>query len=207
MGRVPRSKGYFELFDGLASQACRAAKVFCSNATPEEKAERLRDIEHEADEAVHAVTDKLNEHQEPPLRDLDDIQRLVYNMDNVIDCLEEAANRILIFRLTYIPEFMAFGSLALNAAEQIKAGLPLLKKPGKNSEAIKSVYIRINEIESEADGHHRATLEKLMSTDPETLDEMWHRLKIKEVLQKLEDALDQCEDVGELIEALKKKNA
>lgn len=207
--RIPKKMSCFESLDALAEKMCETAKIFKSSQSPQEKAEALRIIENEADTIVHKLANQLNGHQDPGIETREDIRRLAHIMDNVVDGLEEAADRIVRFSIACdcSVTFQTFGDLAFQASIEIRVAIALLKNIGKNKTEITERCIRINELEHKGDLLHRDALSDIMQKTPATLEEMWHALKTKEVLGLLEYTLDECEDIADLIEALKIKNA
>lgn len=209
--RTPKDQNYFELLDELSKNVVESARIFCAEKnSAEKKAAILFELEHKADTIVHTIFDKLDMHADPPLDDRDDIQRLIYNIDNIIDLLEEAADRMVRFHLEYDAFFKQCGDLIFTAASEIQKGISLLKDIPKNHKSIKQCCITINDAEHKGDVLHR----KFISLMAEELDKSPDDIRIRDyynfydkVAQLLEDALDQCEDVAELIDSLKKKNA
>jgi uncharacterized protein len=205
MPRIPRDNEYFVLFDQLASYVCEASELFCDpEKSTETKAEKLKAIEHQADEVVHAVVDKLDIHRDPPLDDMEDIYALVHKLDNVLDYLEEATDRICRYELEYTPVFITLGQLIGEATQEIKQGFALMRDIKKNAKIIKEAHVKINDLENVGDGIYREALSNTRAcyaADPLGF------VLVKEVLDMLEKSLDQCEDVGDFLDSLKKKNA
>jgi len=206
--RLPKDKEYFAHFEALAVMAHDATVLFLREGmSSKEKADELSALENKADSIVHTVVDMLDIHRDPPLRDGGDIHNLVHNIDNIVDLIEKAADRIVCYHLAYQPAFLLMGGKLKEATEVIVNTMRLLSDIPRNHKAIKEGCIKVNDYESEGDTIHRAALRVLMGKEPQTIAEMWQTLLAKEVLGLLERALDQCEDVANFTDSLMKKNA
>ncbi len=207
--RLPKETEYFTHFELLAEKAHAAATLFLSEViSPQEKAHRLSALENEADAIVHRVIDMLDIHRDPPLRDGSDIHNLVHNIDNIVDLIEKAADRIVRYHLAYRQEFLLMGGKLKEATGVIVSTVFLLRDIRRNHEEIKRGCIKVNDCENEGDALHRAALSELMGgAHPRTVEEFSLQFLTKEVLGILERALDQCEDVANFVDSLKKKNA
>jgi len=209
MDRLPEDMEYFELFEEIASIARRSAEKFCSPDDPEEKKQALVLLEHEGDQIITEVTDRLDRHQDPPLRgDPDDIYRLVDNIDNVIDSLKKASVRIVLYELEHISQFNLMGELILQATRKIEEALPLFRKKTKrNRDKIGDICIEISSIEADGDDKECVAISYLRDMEKEGSISVIDFFLTKEVIELLEHALNQCEDVSDFMDTLKKKNA
>lgn len=207
MPRTPKNNEYFNLIEKIGSIAHQAAEIFCSDTpSPQDKKSALIELEHEGDKVTQAVRDMLDRHQDTPLRDMQDIYHLVNNIDNIIDSLKKAASRIALYKFEYRTEFIAMGRLVLEATQNIKDVLPLLRSIRKSHKAIREFCINVAEIESRGDRQEEMSIHSLrlaplrFKRAPDYADR-------KEIVQLLEHALNQCEDVSQFVDTLKKKNA
>jgi uncharacterized protein len=206
---------FSNLFSQLCSHLIKGAETFCNKeARPTKKAEDLRRIEHEADKVVGIIIPSTESHLESDLGSPEDIATLAHLLDDIMDDIEEAADRINIFHLEYSTGAYKLGILLLSAAEKIKTDIELLEHPGKNSKEIEKLYSEIKEMEKTGDSVHRDALRQLQRfVDVGNLSKesdaqfIWRIICTKEVLDLLEKALDTCKSVGRFIESMKKKNA
>ena len=209
MDRIPKDMGYFDLFEEIASVAHRASKAFCSHESPEIKKRMLESLEHEGDALEAEVRDRLDRHQDPPIRGgPDDIYRLVDNIDSIIDSLKKAGTRIVLYELDYFPEFIEMGELIMTATQKIEETLPLFrKKSEKNRNKIRDLCIEIGNVEANGDDTEVACISSLRKQEKQGTLSVIDFFLAKEVIALLEHALNQCEDASSFMETLKKKNA
>lgn len=206
---------FFDLLEQLADETAIAAVTFCNKKSDARaKQEMIKRIEEKADVVVHAIVLKLDLHDKPPLKGRTEIFRLAHNIDNIIDYVEEASFLILLAKLSFSDDFLTLGELIKDAAEEIQEVLPHFRTIRKKQESVDRITrasIRLNEIEEAGDALFRAMLHqveaaKITATDGQDMMK-WHTFdRIEKVLNTLERALDQCEDVGNFLESMKKEN-
>ncbi len=162
-----------------------------------ENARTLKELEHPTDKVTHQTLEKLYRSFVTPL-DREDIHALITRLDDVIDYIDAAAQRFVMFPIDHVPEELRqMVDLLVMATAELKlavAALRTLKKP----EVIKEHLIELNRLENEGDAVFRATLARLFTTEKDAI-----RLMVwREVYEITEDALDSCEGVGHIIEAV-----
>ena len=161
------------------------------------KCRRISDIEHETDTITHRCVEALHKTFITPI-DRDSIHRLITRMDDVMDYVEAAAERIELYELTKMTSDCRDLADVLNrSAMQVEVairGLRTLKEPA----ATLKLCIDINRLENEADAILRRSVARLFKEekDPITV------IKWKEVYENLESATDRCEDVANIIEGV-----
>lgn len=198
-----------EVIGKLMDQAAlvqKAAKTF--SAAVEDPvhapfyAKALEEIEHTADGIVHDIDGRLLRIFIIPDIDKEDIRALTELLDNVIDFIEEAANRIVLFNLPMgTQELRDFAKLLVRAAEEIQRGVAFLHERNAQSAAYVNCYKSIHTIENLGDVLHRSTL-PLINDLRVDLREVFKWMR---VYQTLEDALDACEDVAIAFERIRTK--
>ena len=130
--------------------------------------------------------------------DRDAIHRLITRMDDVMDFVEAAAERVELYELTVMTsDVRDLADVLHRSAMQVEAatrGLRTLKDP----QATLKLCIDINRLENEADAILRRSVARLFKDekDPITV------IKWKEVYENLEMASDRCEDVANIIEGV-----
>ena len=167
-------------------------------------AAQFKDIEHRADLIAHAIAVQL-EKTFIPVFDREDIERLVQALDDIIDNIEEAANRRMIFRLMGHPQPLdGFANLLVRAASRIREGMQYLRKKKHATKEFAACYRDIHTIENEGDHLHHKVLGDLFGTNDMDLRKA---IEWDKVYQALEDALDRCEDVAKAFEHMRAKYA
>lgn len=165
-------------------------------------AKALEEIEHAADGLVHDIDAKLLKLFTLPNMDKEDVKALTELLDTVIDFIEEAANRIVLFNIPIgARELREFAELLVRAAEEIQRGIALLREKRVKSEEYIGCYKSLHTIENLGDALHRSTLTLINDISVDLRDAFkWMR-----VYQTLEDALDACEDVAIAFERIRTK--
>ncbi|MEO8705309.1 MAG: DUF47 family protein, partial [Kofleriaceae bacterium] len=153
--------------------------------------------EHETDTITHRCVEALHKTFITPI-DRDSIHRLITRMDDVMDFVEAAAERIELYELTVMTADVRDLSDVLHRSalqvEQAVRGLRTLKDPN----ATLKLCIDISRLENEADAVLRRSVARLFKEekDPITV------IKWKEIYENLENASDRCEDVANIIEGV-----
>jgi len=132
------------------------------------------------------------------------IHRLVSGLDDVLDYLEETADRLALYEIeTARPESFELARLLGQAVEQLRVGVKGLRNVKRFSNEILAACIDVNRLENEGDEVLRQALARLFREERDALVVM----KWKEVFESLEEALDACEDVANLLEGIVLENA
>lgn len=169
-------------------------------------ASHLESLERNADEIVHAVTDAIEETFILPM-DKEDIKELTESLDDVIDGIEQAANRIVTYEIpAESKELKDFSVLLLETAAYIHKGIILLQKHDYFSNEFAVCYKTLHEFENRGDVIHRKVVALLMKDRPEMMaTDLLLAIKWKEIFQILEDTMDTCEDIAIIFERLRIK--
>jgi len=200
---IPRDNTYFEMFSQMSANLIAGARVmvdlFTDYKDVDAKVSEIRRIERTGDEMTHAVLTKLNQTFITPF-DREDIHQLVSSLDDVLDFINAAGARIIMYRITNPPPAaLDLARVILLQAQELHRALPLLRKNGD----ILTHCVEINRLENEADVISRAAIGQLFDQekDPITL------LKTKELIEFLELATDKAEDVANVLETVILKNS
>jgi len=198
---LPKETSFFEFFERHAALTVEGAKEFLSlvstGANIGAKAKRIKEIEHETDVITHHCVEALHKTFITPI-ERDDIYRLITKMDDIMDFVEAASERIALYEIKDMtPEVKDLADVLVRAAEEVAHACSLLRNM-KNAEAIIKDCIDINRLENEADAILRNAVARLFKEekDPITI------IKWKEVYEHLENATDRCEDVANIIEGV-----
>jgi uncharacterized protein len=206
---TPHERGFYPLFTRAAENIVRAADDLAAlvAAPPAERdafAKRVKDAEHAGDEVTHEILVKLNSTFVTPF-DREDIYRLTSSLDDVIDALEEAADRIVLYRLGELPTGVKTQVDVLQrAAAATAAAMPQLATMAK----LREYWVHVNSLEEEGDVAYRALLEQLLCP-PGEIDAagVLTVLKLKEVVDILEEAADAFETVANTVESIAVKES
>lgn len=206
---LPKDDKFFKFFEKDVDNLQNAAKVFkdlMSNAISKEeraqKIKRIEEIEHLGDEITHQIFSELGANFITPF-DREDIHALTSTLDDILDFIQGAATRIVLYRVESIsPEQEKLAGLIFDAVVELRQAIYLLRD-FRNADKIRENLVKINSMENEADDLFERAIASLFENckDPILL------IKTKELLVSLETATDQCEDAANVIESIIVKNA
>jgi predicted phosphate transport protein (TIGR00153 family) len=198
---LPRETSFFDFFEQHATLTIDGSKEFLSMVTTganiASKCRRISDIEHETDTITHRCVEALHKTFITPI-DRDSIHRLITRMDDIMDFVEAAAERIELYELTVMTaDVRDLADVLHRSTMQVEAALRGLRGLKHPQETLK-LCIDINRLENEADAILRRSVARLFKEekDPITV------IKWKEIYENLEDASDRCEDVANIIEGV-----
>ena len=200
----PRDTTFFDLFADAGANISTCVEVLREfvNAPPErhpELAARMHDVEHAGDETTHTILDRLNRAFITPF-DREDIYRLAGRLDDVIDFIDAAVDLATLYQVGELPDGVhAQVELLSQLATLTSEAMPKLAKPG----GLDSYWVRVNELENEADQVYRRLLSWLFNGDLKPLTV----LKLKEVIDQLESAADAFEHVADAVHTIAVKES
>jgi predicted phosphate transport protein (TIGR00153 family) len=157
---------------------------------------RIESLERTADGVVHKVANELGRTFITPY-DPEDIHRLSSSLDDIVDALEEAAHRIGAYRLSPIPQIIVqLAEILDEAAHAVKRAVAALADCDQAVVARKC--LEIDRLESEADILMREAIAALFARANDAITLM----KLKEIYELMEQAIDRCEDVADTLRTL-----
>ena len=196
---LPKEEQYFDLFTQMTlyiSSAARELKEMLAdkNGNFGEYAKRIKGLEHACDELTHSISTRLNKSFITPF-DREDIYMMSTALDDIVDLIDDAARAIIILNVTEINEYARdFANVLDRMAEQLKEIVSTLKRPRNITQRL----VEIHRLENEGDDIYHAAIAELFHDPPDTLTV----LKWKEIYEKLEAAVDRCENVANIIESV-----
>jgi predicted phosphate transport protein (TIGR00153 family) len=200
---IPREEKFFDMFEEDAANVTSAAHLleeFFRNFEERERiALQLRNAEHEGDRLSHEIGHKL-EHTFVTPFDREDIHALISRLDDVLDLIEEVADTCILYNVESPDEAVAKqAEIVALQSEQIRDALGKLK----GFKGLERHWIEVHRLENEGDRIARAAVADLFKngTDPVQI------IKWKDIYGLLEDAIDACEDVANVIERIVVKHA
>jgi hypothetical protein len=206
---TPHERDFYPLFTRAAENIAVAADDLAALVATEPAgrpalAARVKEAEHAGDDLTHEIMVKINTTFVTPF-DREDIYRLASALDDVLDAIEEAADRIVLYRLGDLPGGIAAQVEVLQRAAAATAGaMPRLEKLAD----LQEYWIAVNSLEDEADAVYRALLGDLLAPpEPAPPADVLTLLKTKEVVETLEEAADAFETVANTVESIAVKEA
>ncbi len=202
---IPKEEKFFDYFDDASERMVRGIKLLkemmqdLSNA--DEKAKQIKDVEHEADHITHETVSSLHKTFITPV-DRESIYALITKMDDVLDFIDDTCGRILLYKIkTVTPGAIALVNILEKAIEQVTKGVSGLRNL-KNSSLILNICIEINRLENEGDRTFMNALSVLFNSPSDPVE----IVKWKDIYETLEDAIDTCEDVANILEGIVLEN-
>jgi predicted phosphate transport protein (TIGR00153 family) len=200
---LPREEDFFALFAKQADNITVGAKALLEMLTHytgvPEQVQIVKAIEHEGDEITHAILTKLNQTFITPF-DREDIHELCSQLDDVIDLIDAAASRFVLYRVDVVrPGTVELVKVLLSATIEVVAAVRALETPEK---ALKHC-VEINRYENQRDRLCRTLIAQLFDEEKDSVQ----IIKWKEIFEVIETAVDKCEDVANVIEGVILKSA
>ena len=196
---------FFDLFERAADNAVKTAQLFQEllkdYGRRDEILAAIRAAEHRGDYITHDTITLLDKTFITPL-DREDIHNLISETDDVVDALDAAAQRMLLYRIEKPNEdIIKMSETALQITSKLAEAIRLIRNL-KRPEELSTILIEIHSCENRGDEHNHAALARLFeSNDP------MHVLKWKELYELVENAIDNCERVAHTIRSIMVKNA
>ncbi len=201
---VPKDHSFFPLFENDARNLVKAAELLKTlmSTTASEDHEKInkeiKEIEHIGDEITNKTYIQLNKSFITPF-DREDIHELTAHIDDVVDSINGISRRICLYKpKKLIPVYIEMAEMVYEAAKEIESCIMSLKDAAANREQIFKSCDRVNEIEHQADELYFVGVQELFEKeeDPKEL------LKNNKILEILERAVDEAEDVTDTLRAI-----
>ncbi len=194
----PTDRAFYDLFTTSAGHlvdgAALLAEMLGDGNDRKSIAQRMRDAEHDADETTHEIVRRVNTTFVTPF-DREDIYALASGLDDVMDFMEEAVDLTLLYEVAKLPKELANQVEVIQRCAQLTAdSMPRLRSMSD----LEEYWIEINRLENLGDKSYRRILAKLFSGKYEALEV----LKLKDIVDSLEAAIDAFERVANIIEQL-----
>jgi predicted phosphate transport protein (TIGR00153 family) len=200
---LPRDEKFYDLFTELAKRLTASAdhlhEMFQTPAQLASKVTTIKGLEHEADNLTHDIIDRIDRTFVTPF-DREDIHELASELDDVIDLIDGAARRAQIFRIQATrPPAVVLSEVLARAAKTVEEGV----RDMKNAKHVYAVSEKLKVLEEEGDAVYHDAMGKLFGEGSDAIEV----IKWKDLYDKVEDALDRCEDVGNVLQSIALKNA
>jgi predicted phosphate transport protein (TIGR00153 family) len=201
MKLIPRDEKFYDLFEELATKIEEGGALFINILDnykySEPKVAKLKEIEHEADSITHRTYEKMHRTFLTPL-DREDIYALVNKMDSVLDMIEASVARMYLYKVKEPREELhVLAKILVQAIAKIKEVIFALRDK-KKSPMIMAACVDINTLENEGDYVMRTAVARLFEREKDAIE----LIKWKEILERIEDAIDLCEDVSNIVEGI-----
>ena len=181
----------------LVEAATKLDEFLTSYTDLQNRADQIRDIEHSGDALTREAISRLHRTFITPF-DRDALHDLTCRLDDVLDRIDEAADRMVLYRIPQPTEdARLMAKVLVKATKVIQETLPLLRDM-KQKQVIMTRCLEIQALESEGDRIERHGLAALFEGNLDAVE----IIKWKDVYADLEEAMDRCADVGNVIESI-----
>ena len=202
---LPTKNEFFEMFSKHAALSVDGAKalqeLLADLPNAEAHSKKIKSIEHDADTVAHQTLATLHKSFITPI-ERGDIHRLVSRLDDILDYIEAASQRLWLYEIKVATaEAKEMSRVLVRSTEAVKGAVDALANI-KDPSRIHAATIEINRLENECDTLLRLATARLFreERDPVMI------IKWKEIYENMEDATDRCEDVANVIEGVVLEN-
>jgi uncharacterized protein len=200
---IPREERFFDLFVEEAANVLDGARqleaMLRTFDNPDKGAKKIRDTEHRGDELSRDIGRRLEGTFVTPF-DREEIHALISGLDDILDMIEATADTFVLYRID------APTKTSVKQAALIVAACETLHEALSNLRGFKNLdpfVAEVHRIEHEGDRLARSAIAGLFDDGAKTIQV----LKWKDIYTKLEETIDLCEDVAEIIERIVVKHA
>ena len=199
----PVDSAFYDLFAEQAQHlivgSALLAEMLSEASDKADVAARMRAAEHDADETTHTLVRRVNSTFVTPF-DREDIYGLASALDDVMDEMDEVVDLILLYEVEVLPpELSQQVEVLQRCAELTAEAMPNLR----SMQSLEEYWIEINRLENAGGKNHRRQLARLFSGEFKTLEV----LKLKDIVESLEAAIDAFEKVANIVEQIAVKES
>ena len=202
-----QNEEFFDLFVASAKYFYKGSlmmdEVMMDYSRATDKIEEIVKLEHQADAINDKIVDKLNTTFITPI-DREDIYALANTLDDGVDFLQGTLQRMVMYRTgTAMRGAVSLTKLLIEATEEIIRAFSLLDNIRKNQTQILDATHKICDLESEGDRVYRHEIAYLFEKEKDPIE----LIKWKDILENLEDTLDHCEKIADMLRGVVMKYA
>ncbi len=200
---IPREERFFDLFVEEAANVLDGARqleaMLRTFDNADKAAKKIRDTEHRGDELSRDIARRLEGTFVTPF-DREEIHALISGLDDILDMIEATSDTFVLYRIE------APTKTSVKQAALVVAACETLHEALSNLRGFKNLerfVAEVHRIEHEGDRLARSAIAGLFDDGAKTIEV----LKWKDIYTRLEETIDLCEDVAEIIERIVVKHA
>lgn len=196
---LPREERFFDLYEeqgrNIAESARRLHELVFDFSDAPAKAAAIKELEHGGDVLTHDLVRKINTTFVTPF-DREDVYALATRLDDVLDLIEAAADRLVLYRIKEPTSgARALAEVIVKTADATQAAVGCLRT---SSKFYHKHCVEVNRLENEADRLLKELIAGLFADIADPIE----IIKWKEIYETLEEVTDRCEDVVNVIEGI-----
>lgn len=203
---MPKERRFAILFEQSAHNAVKIAQqlndMVCTWEDVQERLGIITDLEHEGDATTHQIIAQLHRSFITPF-DREDIALLAHSLDEITDFIHSSADMMVLYKVGQ-PTGRAreLADIIVQTATEVEKAVSEIRDRIDREKLLKRC-MEINRLENEGDSVYRAALAELFSDSTETA----YLIKWREIYEHMENAIDSCEDVANVLEGVALKYA
>jgi uncharacterized protein Yka (UPF0111/DUF47 family) len=124
-------------------------------------------------------------------------------MDSILDMIEASAARMFLYKVKVPAKEIIEQAKILNTSIKKVKQIVHSMRNMKNAKMIIDACVEINTLENEGDIIMRMTMTRLFEQEKDPIE----LIKWKEIFERIEEAIDVCEDVANIVEGIVLKHA
>ncbi len=197
---VPKDNEFYKFFEEQAKLVVVASEKLSeilenySKEKTEIYAKEMKEIEHNADEISVKIYIKTASSFMTPI-DAERIAGLTKELDEIVDMIEKFISMCNLYELEKIDEHtLKFGNLLKETSIIIQKNISYLRNAEKNKENIKKLNEEIRGKERDGDEIYLEAIKELFKSS-----DAIYIIKMRDVYDTLEDAMDACRKVADEI--------
>jgi predicted phosphate transport protein (TIGR00153 family) len=200
---IPTEKRFFDMLEEQANKNIEASnalnKLLNDYRDVKKKVKKINEMEDEGDSLRHNIIEDLNKTFITPI-DREDINAISDLLDDILDFIEGTSTRMFLYDVQEeeIPkEFIDLSALLVEANEIVRKAIREMANGFKD---FKTFHHKIHELENKGDTIQRNAIAEVF-----TSKDAIQVIKWKEIIETLENAIDKCEDVSDIIDGVRMK--
>lgn len=202
---LPQDSVFFDLFDAQVDDVIQSAASFSRLAEDfgrlVHETRTLDEIEHHADGITHELANRIDAMFVTPF-DKEDISHLSGTLDDIVDFLEAAVSRMSLYQVGAPPAVLKPLSRLVVEITGLLAQAVRGLRHLKDRDEMHRLFVEIHRVENQSDEIYRHALSQLYDLPEPTPAALLELMKWKEILDRLEIAVDKCEDAANAVESM-----
>lgn len=201
---VVKEKKFYPLYKELGNTAVEVADkllVLLQEHHPEQQTGIYKIIKAEevkGDHIRNTLFDELKNTFVTPF-DREDVHTLALRIDNFIDFVHDASRRVVMYKAKRIDDpLISMGKYILEDARVLNEIMSLLESVPKKNEVVRQLCDRINDIEHRVDDLYEQYMGDVFANEKDAIE----LVKLKNIVQALEDATDKAKEVSDAVRSI-----
>jgi predicted phosphate transport protein (TIGR00153 family) len=196
---IPKEVRFYDYFEQQSRHILKAAALLHdlvhNFSDARAKVHAIKEVEHEGDHLTHEIVKRLNTTFITPI-DREDIHDLASRLDDVLDYIDAAAERLVVYRIKEpTSACRAMADVIVKISEAMDRTIRCLRNMDSS---FHEHTVEVNRLENSADNLLRDSLAALFDEHSDPIE----IIKWKEIYETMEIVTDRCEDVANVIEGI-----